>query len=55
MAAATVGSAEGRRARRSAAEAPWVRYQRGAMAESATAVDEILVGLGDGVTRMRRK
>jgi hypothetical protein len=48
-------SAQAKRVRRRAAGAPPVRKQGGAMAELAEAVDEALVGLGDGVTRVQRK
>ncbi|WP_175412594.1 DUF5655 domain-containing protein [Streptomyces sp. TRM64462] len=44
-----------RRARWHAAGLPTARRQGGAMAELAVAVDEALLGLGDGVTRVRRK
>ncbi|MFH8293651.1 DUF5655 domain-containing protein [Streptomyces sp. NPDC018059] len=47
-------SAPVKRVRRRAAGVP-VRDQAGAMAELAQAVDEVLVGLGDAVTRVQRK
>ncbi|WP_037886908.1 endonuclease NucS domain-containing protein [Streptomyces viridochromogenes] len=55
VASVTGHSAEAKRVRRSAPGAPPVRRQGGAMAELASAVDEVLVGLGDGVTRVQRK
>ncbi|MEU9426451.1 DUF5655 domain-containing protein [Streptomyces sp. NPDC048342] len=56
----TVASVTGRtpavrRVRRSAAGLPPVREQGGALAELAEAVDEVLLGLGDGVSRVQRK
>lgn len=52
--ASVVGhSAPAKRVRRRAAGAP-VRNKDGAMAELAQAVDEVLVGLRDGVTRVQR-
>ncbi|MBC9715700.1 DUF91 domain-containing protein [Streptomyces sp. TRM66268-LWL] len=48
-------SVETKRVRRRAPGAQPVRRQGGAMAELAAAVDEVLVGLGDGVTRVQRK
>ncbi|WP_189298472.1 DUF5655 domain-containing protein [Streptomyces albospinus] len=55
VASVTGHSASAKRVRRRAAGAPPVRMQGGAMAELAEAVDEVLVGLGDGVTRVQRK
>ncbi|MFH8991342.1 endonuclease NucS domain-containing protein [Streptomyces sp. NPDC017940] len=55
VASVTGHSAEAKRARRRAAGTPPYRRQDGAMAELAQAVDEVLVGLGDGVTRVQRK
>lgn len=54
VASATGHSAETKRVRRRAAGAPAGR-QGSAMAELAEAVDEVLVGLGNGVTRVQRK
>ncbi|WP_435217389.1 DUF5655 domain-containing protein [Streptomyces sp. bgisy034] len=54
VASVTGHMAEAKRARRRAPGLP-VRQQGGAMAELAAAVDEVLVGLGDGVTRVQRK
>ncbi|MFC9129339.1 DUF5655 domain-containing protein [Streptomyces sp. NPDC057099] len=56
----TVASVTGRtpaarRARGSAAGLPPAREQGGALAELAEAVDEVLLGLGDGVSRVQRK
>jgi predicted transport protein len=56
----TVASVTGRtpaarRVRRGAAGLPLVRGQGGALAELAEAVDEVLLGLGDGVSRVQRK
>ncbi|NYV72749.1 DUF5655 domain-containing protein [Streptomyces sp. UH6] len=45
----------GRRARRGTGVLPAARKQTGAMAELALAADEVLCGLGDGVTRVQRK
>lgn len=47
-------SATGRVGRRAAVPAP-VRRQGGALAELAEAVDEVLLGLGDGVSWVQRK
>lgn len=55
VASATGHSAEAKRVRRRATGALPIRRQGGAMAELAAAVDEVLVGLGDGVTRVQRK
>ncbi|MEU9958608.1 DUF5655 domain-containing protein [Streptomyces sp. NPDC050982] len=44
-----------KRARRRAAGLPPVRGHSGALAELAEAVDEVLLGLGDGVSRVQRK
>nr|WP_168518015.1 DUF5655 domain-containing protein [Streptomyces sp. S1D4-11]QIZ02039.1 transporter [Streptomyces sp. S1D4-11] len=52
VASVTGHSAVAKRVRRRAAP---VRRQGGAMAELAAAVDEVLVGLGGGVTRVQRK
>ncbi|MGA5088327.1 DUF5655 domain-containing protein [Streptomyces pseudogriseolus] len=56
----TVASVTGRtpavrRARRGATGLPPVRGQGGALAELVEAVDEVLLGLGDGVSRVQRK
>ncbi|PJN35848.1 transporter [Streptomyces sp. CB02959] len=55
VASVTGHSVEVKRVRRRAPGAPPVRQQGGAMAELAAAVDEVLVGLGDGVNRVQRK
>lgn len=55
VASVTGHSAEAKRVRRRAPGAQPVRQQGGAMTELAAAVDEVLVGLGDGVTRIQRK
>ncbi|MFD7017471.1 transporter [Streptomyces sp. NPDC059928] len=55
VASVTGHSAQAKRVRRRAAGAPPVLKQGGAMAELGEAVDEVLVGLGDGVTRVQRK
>ncbi|CCK31987.1 hypothetical protein BN159_7608 [Streptomyces davaonensis JCM 4913] len=55
VASVTGHSAATKRARRHAARLSAARRQGGAMAELAGAVDEVLLGLGDGVTRVRRK
>ncbi|MFT9784631.1 DUF5655 domain-containing protein [Streptomyces rhizosphaericola] len=55
VASVTGHSASTGRARRHAAGLPTARGQGGAMAELAEAVDEALLGLGDGITRVRRK
>ncbi|MER6717041.1 DUF5655 domain-containing protein [Streptomyces sp. NPDC000877] len=55
----TVASVTGRtppkRVHRRAAGLPPVRGHSGALAELAEAVDEVLLGLGDGVSRVQRK
>ncbi|MER6556677.1 DUF5655 domain-containing protein [Streptomyces sp. NPDC001027] len=56
----TVASVSGRtsaaeRVRRRAAVLPPVRGHSGALAELAEAVDEVLLSLGDGVSRVQRK
>ncbi|QFQ97415.1 DUF91 domain-containing protein [Streptomyces phaeolivaceus] len=56
----TVASVTGRtptvrRPRRGAAGLPPVRAQGGALTKLAEAVDEVLLGLGDGVSRVQRK
>ncbi|MGP9017677.1 DUF5655 domain-containing protein [Streptomyces sp. BR1] len=55
VASVTGQAGEAKRVRRRAPGAPPVGQQGGAMAELAQAVDEVLVGLGDGVTRVQRK
>lgn len=55
VASVTGHGAGAKRMRRRAVGAPLVRNQGGAMAELAQAVEEALLGLGDGVTRVRRK
>jgi predicted transport protein len=55
VASVTGHSAGAKRVLRRAAGAPPAGKQGGAMAELAQAVDEALVGLGDGVTRVQRK
>ncbi|MFE9407455.1 endonuclease NucS domain-containing protein [Streptomyces sp. NPDC006704] len=55
VASVTGRSVASRRVHRRGAVLPTVRRQDGAMAELAAAVDEVLVGLGDGVTRVQRK
>ncbi|MFF4250621.1 transporter [Streptomyces sp. NPDC001663] len=55
VASVTGHSAEGKRVRRRAPRSLPARQQGGAMAQLAAAVDETLVGLGDGVTRVQRK
>ncbi|GGX54191.1 DUF5655 domain-containing protein [Streptomyces noursei] len=55
VASVTGQSAATQRARRRAAGLPPDRRQDGAMAALAEAVDEALLGLGDGVTRVQRK
>ncbi|MFK4067030.1 transporter [Streptomyces sp. NPDC029674] len=55
VASVTGHSTQAKRVRRRAAGAPPVRKQGGAMAELAQAVDEVLIGLGGGVTRVQRK
>ena len=48
-------SATGRRIRRRGAGARSACVQGGALAELAEAVDEVLLGLGEGITRVQRK
>ncbi|MFE0055257.1 transporter [Streptomyces sp. NPDC059003] len=55
VASVTGHPAKAQRVRRRAPGVPPVRQQGSAMAELAKAVDEALVGLGDGVTRVQRK
>ncbi|MEU2799918.1 DUF5655 domain-containing protein [Streptomyces sp. NPDC007117] len=55
VASATGQSVASRRVRRQTAGLPTVRRQDSAMTELAAAVDEVLVGLGDSVTRVQRK
>ncbi|WP_232626978.1 endonuclease NucS domain-containing protein [Streptomyces alfalfae] len=55
LASAMGHSAQAKRARRRAAGVSPARKQGGAMVELAQAVDEVLVGLGDGVTRVQRE
>ncbi|TXJ76704.1 DUF91 domain-containing protein [Streptomyces lavendulae] len=55
VASVTGQSVASRRVRRQTAGLPTVRRQDSAMTELAAAVDEVLVGLGDGVTRVQRK
>ncbi|MET9185170.1 DUF5655 domain-containing protein [Streptomyces tendae] len=55
VASVTGHSAKAKRVRRHTPAAKPVRQQGGAMGELAAAVDEVLVGLGDGVTRVQRK
>ncbi|MET8683728.1 DUF5655 domain-containing protein [Streptomyces sp. NPDC004732] len=55
VASVTGHSAAAKRARRGTPGAQPVRQQGGAIDELAAAVDEVLVGLGDGVTRVQRK
>ncbi|MEU8781747.1 DUF5655 domain-containing protein [Streptomyces sp. NPDC048637] len=55
VASVTGHSATTRRGRRRAAGLPPVRRQAGALAELAQAADEVLLGLGDGITRIQRK
>ncbi|MBT2511657.1 transporter [Streptomyces sp. ISL-98] len=55
VASVTGQSVAARRVRRRAAGLPTARRQDGAMSELAVAVDEALLGLGDGVTRVQRK
>ncbi|WP_367437980.1 DUF5655 domain-containing protein [Streptomyces celluloflavus] len=55
VASVTGKSAVGRRARRRATVLPSPRKQAGAMAQLAEAADEVLLGLGAGVTRVQRK
>ncbi|NUK21944.1 DUF5655 domain-containing protein [Streptomyces lunaelactis] len=55
VASVTGQSGANRRVRRRAAGQSPARTQDGAMTELAAAVDEVLLGLGDGVTRVQRK
>ncbi|WP_043267046.1 DUF5655 domain-containing protein [Streptomyces sp. CT34] len=55
VASVTGQSAAARRGRRHAAGLPTGRRQDGAMVELAAAVDEALLGVGDGITRVQRK
>lgn len=55
VASVTGQSAAPRRGRRRGAGLPTVRRQDGAMTELAASVDEVLIGLGEGVTRIQRK
>ncbi|MFD9630226.1 DUF5655 domain-containing protein [Streptomyces violascens] len=55
VASVTGQSAASRRVRRRGSGLPTVRRQDGAMTELAGAVDEVLTGLGAGVTRVQRK
>ncbi|MER7925688.1 DUF5655 domain-containing protein [Streptomyces sp. NPDC096057] len=55
VASVTGHSARAKRVRRRVAGASSVRHQGGAIAELVAAIDEVLVGLGDGVTRVQRK
>ncbi|GAA3812965.1 hypothetical protein GCM10023083_54000 [Streptomyces phyllanthi] len=55
VASATRRASAARPVRRGAAGLPHVRGQGGALAELAEAVDEVLLGLGDGVSRVQRK
>ncbi|MFJ8531755.1 DUF5655 domain-containing protein [Streptomyces sp. NPDC093591] len=55
VASVTGHSDTARRIRRRAAGAKPARRQGGALAELAEAVDEVLLGLGDGITRVQRK
>ncbi|MFD5656164.1 DUF5655 domain-containing protein [Streptomyces hirsutus] len=55
VASVTGHSVPTKRARRRTAAMSSARRQGGAMAELAEAVDEVLLSLGDGVTRVRRK
>ncbi|MFH9862160.1 DUF5655 domain-containing protein [Streptomyces sp. NPDC017202] len=55
VASVTGQSAVAKRARRRAAGLPSARRRDEAMAELAEAVDEALLGIGDGVTRVQRK
>ncbi|MCZ0973090.1 DUF5655 domain-containing protein [Streptomyces albulus] len=48
-------SAMAKRVRRRAAGLPPARSEGGALAELAEAADEVLLGLGDGITRVQRK
>lgn len=55
VASVTGQSVSSRRVRRRAASLPTVRRQDGAMTELAAVLDEVLLGLGEGVTRVQRK
>ncbi|MEU9369514.1 endonuclease NucS domain-containing protein [Streptomyces avermitilis] len=55
VASVTGQSVASRRVRRRAVGRPAARGQDGAMAELIAAVDEALIGLGEGVTRVQRK
>lgn len=55
VASVTGRSATARWSRWRAAGIPPTRQRGGAMAELAEAVDEVLLGVGDGVTRVQRK
>ncbi|MFC8639853.1 DUF5655 domain-containing protein [[Kitasatospora] papulosa] len=55
VASVTGQAAVSRRSRQRAARLPLTRKQDGAMAELAEAVDEALLGLGDGIARIQRK
>ncbi|MFJ7997464.1 DUF5655 domain-containing protein [Streptomyces sp. NPDC096310] len=55
VASVTGAAAVAKGARRRAAGPTPVRGQGGALADLADAVDEVLLGLGDGVTRVQRK
>lgn len=55
VASVTGRSGPARRPRRHAAGISSARRQPDAMAELAEAVDEVLLGLGDGITRVQRK
>ncbi|MFF2567263.1 DUF5655 domain-containing protein [Streptomyces sp. NPDC058084] len=55
VASVTGSSVGSKQARRRAAGLPSVGRRDGAMAELAEAVDEALLGIGDGVTRVQRK
>ncbi|MER6305009.1 endonuclease NucS domain-containing protein [Streptomyces sp. NPDC001657] len=55
VASVTGQSAATMRARRRAAVLPSPRRQGGPMPELTEAVDEVLLGLGDGITRVQRK
>ncbi|WP_414169069.1 transporter [Streptoverticillium reticulum] len=55
VASVTGHSAMPKRVRRRAAGLPPTRSQGGALAELAEAADEVLLGLGDGITRIQRK
>ncbi|MFF4509080.1 DUF5655 domain-containing protein [Streptomyces sp. NPDC001401] len=55
VASVTGHSAAAKRVRRRTAGLSAARRQSGALAELAEAVDDVLLGLGDGVTRVQRK